>query len=137
MSAVRVRFCPSPTGNPHVGMVRTALFNWAYARHVGGTFVFRIEDTDSARDSEESYDALLDAYEPGGKSAAIDAIFADLAAFLPGFIDTALERQARKPRIVLAALACQQSEFRPDLVVWCPEQSQRRTPLRYASHGRS
>jgi glutamyl-tRNA synthetase len=42
-------------------MVRTALFNWAYARHTGGTFVFRIEDTDSARDSEESYDALLEA----------------------------------------------------------------------------
>ncbi|MFN8172807.1 MAG: glutamate--tRNA ligase [Candidatus Nanopelagicales bacterium] len=60
-SSVRVRFCPSPTGNPHVGMVRTALFNWAYARHTGGTFVFRIEDTDSARDSEESYEALLDA----------------------------------------------------------------------------
>lgn len=59
MSDVRVRFCPSPTGNPHVGMVRTALFNWAYARHTGGTFVFRIEDTDSARDSEESYEALL------------------------------------------------------------------------------
>ncbi len=56
---VRVRFCPSPTGNPHVGMVRTALFNWAYARHTGGTFVFRIEDTDSARDSEDSYEALL------------------------------------------------------------------------------
>ncbi|MCR6706402.1 MAG: glutamate--tRNA ligase [Cellulomonas sp.] len=60
-SAVRVRFCPSPTGLPHVGMVRTALFNWAYARHVGGTFVFRIEDTDAARDSEESYQMLLDA----------------------------------------------------------------------------
>ncbi len=60
-TAVRVRFCPSPTGNPHVGMVRTALFNWAYARHTAGTFVFRIEDTDSARDSEESYEALLDA----------------------------------------------------------------------------
>ena len=59
-SNVRVRFCPSPTGNPHVGMVRTALFNWAYARHTGGTFVFRIEDTDAARDSEESYDQLLD-----------------------------------------------------------------------------
>ncbi|MDI1289572.1 MAG: glutamate--tRNA ligase [bacterium] len=58
---IRVRFCPSPTGNPHVGMVRTALFNWAYARHTGGTFVFRIEDTDSARDSEESYDSLLGA----------------------------------------------------------------------------
>lgn len=57
---VRVRFCPSPTGNPHVGMIRTALFNWAYARHVGGTFVFRIEDTDAARDSQESYQALLD-----------------------------------------------------------------------------
>ncbi|MEU6233777.1 glutamate--tRNA ligase [Kitasatospora sp. NPDC047058] len=58
---VRVRFCPSPTGNPHVGLVRTALFNWAFARHNGGTLVFRIEDTDSARDSEESYDQLLDA----------------------------------------------------------------------------
>ena len=58
---VRVRFCPSPTGNPHVGMIRTALFNWAYARHTGGTFVFRIEDTDSARDSEDSYSALLEA----------------------------------------------------------------------------
>lgn len=59
--AVRVRFCPSPTGNPHVGMVRTALFNWAYARHTGGSFVFRIEDTDASRDSEESYEQLLDA----------------------------------------------------------------------------
>ena len=58
---VRVRFCPSPTGSPHVGLVRTALFNWAYARHTGGTFVFRIEDTDAARDSEESYAAILDA----------------------------------------------------------------------------
>lgn len=57
---VRVRFCPSPTGTPHVGMVRTALFNWAYARHTGGTFVFRIEDTDAARDSEESYEQILD-----------------------------------------------------------------------------
>ncbi|MCB1265454.1 MAG: glutamate--tRNA ligase [Mycobacterium sp.] len=58
---VRVRFCPSPTGTPHVGLVRTALFNWAYARHNGGTFVFRIEDTDAARDSEESYEAILEA----------------------------------------------------------------------------
>jgi len=60
-SPVRVRFCPSPTGTPHVGLIRTALFNWAWARHVGGTFVFRIEDTDAARDSEESYQQLLDA----------------------------------------------------------------------------
>jgi glutamyl-tRNA synthetase len=61
MTDVRVRFCPSPTGTPHVGLVRTALFNWAYARHTGGTFVFRIEDTDAARDSAESYAAILDA----------------------------------------------------------------------------
>ncbi|WP_082043291.1 MULTISPECIES: glutamate--tRNA ligase [unclassified Rhodococcus (in: high G+C Gram-positive bacteria)] len=60
-SDVRVRFCPSPTGTPHVGLVRTALFNWAFARHHGGAFVFRIEDTDAARDSEDSYRALLDA----------------------------------------------------------------------------
>ncbi|GAA1654230.1 glutamate--tRNA ligase [Georgenia ruanii] len=60
-SDIRVRFCPSPTGTPHVGLIRTALFNWAYARHVGGTFVFRIEDTDPERDSEESYQQLLDA----------------------------------------------------------------------------
>ncbi|MFJ2813961.1 glutamate--tRNA ligase [Streptomyces sp. NPDC087294] len=59
--AVRVRFCPSPTGNPHVGLVRTALFNWAFAKHHQGTLVFRIEDTDAARDSEESYTQLLDA----------------------------------------------------------------------------
>ncbi|QCR40243.1 glutamate--tRNA ligase [Microbacterium sp. SGAir0570] len=58
---VRVRFCPSPTGLPHVGLIRTALFNWAYARHNGGKMVFRIEDTDAARDSEESYQQLLEA----------------------------------------------------------------------------
>ncbi|MBF4574314.1 glutamate--tRNA ligase [Herbiconiux sp. VKM Ac-1786] len=58
---VRVRFCPSPTGTPHVGLVRTALFNWAYARHTGGKMIFRIEDTDANRDSEESYEQLVDA----------------------------------------------------------------------------
>jgi glutamyl-tRNA synthetase len=59
-SDVRVRFCPSPTGTPHVGLIRTALFNWAYARHNGGKLIFRIEDTDAARDSEESFLQLLD-----------------------------------------------------------------------------
>ncbi|MEV0680374.1 glutamate--tRNA ligase [Actinosynnema sp. NPDC050436] len=58
---VRVRFCPSPTGTPHVGMIRTALFNWAYARHTGGSMVFRIEDTDASRDSQESYEMLVEA----------------------------------------------------------------------------
>ena len=60
-TAVRARFCPSPTGTPHVGLIRTALFNWAFARHHGGSLVFRIEDTDAARDSQESYEQLLDA----------------------------------------------------------------------------
>jgi glutamyl-tRNA synthetase len=58
--SVRTRFCPSPTGLVHVGLMRTALFNWAHARHNGGRMVFRIEDTDAARDSEESYRHLLD-----------------------------------------------------------------------------
>jgi len=61
-SAVRVRMAPSPTGSPHVGLVRTALYNWAFARHHGGTFVFRIEDTDAARNTQESYDSLLDLF---------------------------------------------------------------------------
>ena len=46
---VRVRFAPSPTGDLHVGNIRTALFDWAYARHTGGKFIFRIEDTDRER----------------------------------------------------------------------------------------
>ncbi|MER5641213.1 glutamate--tRNA ligase [Kitasatospora sp. NPDC002227] len=95
---VRVRFCPSPTGNPHVGLVRTALFNWAFARHNGGKLVFRIEDTDAARDSEDSYNQLLDAmrwlgfdwdegpevggpHEPYRQSQRMD-IYADVAAKL-------------------------------------------------------
>ena len=58
--AVRVRFPPSPTGDLHVGNVRSALFNWAYARHTGGAFVLRIEDTDRARSTEASYRGVLD-----------------------------------------------------------------------------
>ncbi|GGO70320.1 glutamate--tRNA ligase [Nocardioides deserti] len=57
---VRVRMAPSPTGSPHVGLARTALYNWAFARKHGGTFVFRIEDTDKERNTQESYDSLLD-----------------------------------------------------------------------------
>lgn len=58
--AVRVRFAPSPTGFFHIGSARTALFNWLYARHTGGKFVLRIEDTDSARNTPEALAALLD-----------------------------------------------------------------------------
>ena len=57
---VRVRMAPSPTGSPHVGLARTALYNWAFARHHGGTFVFRIEDTDAARNTQESLDSLIE-----------------------------------------------------------------------------
>ncbi|MFH1925144.1 MAG: glutamate--tRNA ligase [Chloroflexota bacterium] len=57
---VRVRFAPSPTGFPHVGNIRTALFNWLYARHTGGTFIVRIEDTDVARKVEGALDVILD-----------------------------------------------------------------------------
>jgi len=60
MSDVRVRFAPSPTGFLHIGSVRTALFNWLYARHTGGTFVLRIEDTDTARNTEQSLRTILD-----------------------------------------------------------------------------
>ncbi|MEJ7707442.1 MAG: glutamate--tRNA ligase [Nocardioidaceae bacterium] len=57
---VRVRFPPSPTGSLHVGNVRSALFNWAFARHFGGTLVLRIEDTDEARNTEAGVDSVLD-----------------------------------------------------------------------------
>lgn len=61
MSQVRVRFCPSPTGLPHVGLIRTCLFNYVHAKHTGGKFVFRIEDTDKSRDSEDSYNLIIEA----------------------------------------------------------------------------
>lgn len=60
MKAPRVRFAPSPTGYLHIGGARTALFNWLYARRHGGTFVLRIEDTDQARSTPESVQAILD-----------------------------------------------------------------------------
>ena len=99
-AAYRARFCPSPTGTPHVGLIRTVLFNWAFARHNGGKLVFRIEDTDTSRDSEESYVALLDALrwlnidwdegpEVGGphepyRQSARGELYADIARRLLG-----------------------------------------------------
>ncbi len=56
---VRVRFAPSPTGIPHVGNIRTALFNWLFARHEGGRFILRIEDTDQTRLVSDALDAIL------------------------------------------------------------------------------
>ena len=63
MSSVRVRFAPSPTGNVHIGNIRAAVFNWLYARHVGGKFLLRIEDTDLARSTPEAIQKVLDAME--------------------------------------------------------------------------
>jgi glutamyl-tRNA synthetase len=60
MSPVRVRFAPSPTGFFHIGSARTALFNWLYARHTGGTFILRIEDTDKERNSEAFLNLIYD-----------------------------------------------------------------------------
>lgn len=57
---IRTRFAPSPTGYLHIGGARTALFSWAYARKLGGTFILRIEDTDLERSSEASVQAILD-----------------------------------------------------------------------------
>jgi glutamyl-tRNA synthetase len=57
---VRVRFAPSPTGHLHIGGARTALFNWLFARHHGGTFVLRIEDTDRSRSTEEYISAIVE-----------------------------------------------------------------------------
>src|SRR5512137_129626 len=55
----RVRFAPSPTGFLHIGGARTALFNWLYARHTGGSFILRIEDTDAARNTQEAVNVIL------------------------------------------------------------------------------
>jgi glutamyl-tRNA synthetase len=60
---VRVRFAPSPTGQLHVGSARTALYNWAFARHTGGTFILRIDDTDPERSTKENTQAIVDALE--------------------------------------------------------------------------
>ena len=59
--AIKVRFAPSPTGYLHIGGVRTALFNWLFARHAGGTFVLRIEDTDISRSTEDSIREIIEA----------------------------------------------------------------------------
>jgi glutamyl-tRNA synthetase len=63
MSPERLRFAPSPTGYLHVGGARTALFNWLYARHYGGQFLLRIEDTDKARSTEESTRAIFEGFK--------------------------------------------------------------------------
>ena len=60
---VRVRFAPSPTGKLHIGGARTAIYNWAFARATGGTFILRIEDTDPERSTEENTQIILRAMD--------------------------------------------------------------------------
>ena len=92
-SPVRVRFAPSPTGFLHVGGARTAIFNWLFARHHGGTFVLRIEDTDRQRSSQPMVQAILDGMEwlglepdegPHYQAQAIERHTGDAAALLEG-----------------------------------------------------
>ena len=62
MSEVRTRFAPSPTGYMHIGGMRTALFNWLWARHTGGKFILRIDDTDRQRNLDEAIKPILAAF---------------------------------------------------------------------------
>ena len=63
MSEIRVRFAPSPTGKVHIGNIRAAIYNWLYARHTGGKFLLRVEDTDLERSTPEAIQALLECME--------------------------------------------------------------------------
>ena len=79
MSLVRTRFAPSPTGYLHIGGARTALFNWLFARKMGGTFILRIEDTDNARNTEEATRAIFTGMEWLGLDWDDQARLRDLA----------------------------------------------------------
>ena len=72
---VVTRFAPSPTGFLHVGGARTALFNWLYARHTGGKFLLRIEDTDRARSTDEAVQAIFDGLDWLGLTHDGDVVF--------------------------------------------------------------
>src|SRR6516164_3640292 len=72
---VVTRFAPSPTGMLHVGGVRTALFSWLYARHVGGKFLLRVEDTDRERSTEEAVRVILEGMEWLGLNADEKVVF--------------------------------------------------------------
>ena len=72
---VVTRFAPSPTGFLHIGGARTALFNWLYARHHGGKYLLRIEDTDRKRSTQEAVDAILDGLDWLGLSADEEPVF--------------------------------------------------------------
>ena len=115
MSQIVTRFAPSPTGFLHIGGARTALFNWLYAKHFGGTFLLRIEDTDRERSTEAAVDAILDgldwlglhwdgeAMSQFGRAwrhrEAVDEMFARGAAYRCYASAEELEEMRRKARL--------------------------------------
>ena len=80
MSKVITRFAPSPTGQLHIGGARTALFNWLYARHTGGEFLVRIEDTDRERSTEANVQVIFDGLDWLGLKADAPAVFQHTSA---------------------------------------------------------
>jgi glutamyl-tRNA synthetase len=146
MESVRVRFAPSPTGTLHVGGARTALFNWLYARHTGGTFILRIEDTDAARNQPEYVEVIFHALrwlgldwdegpQPGGavKGGKGPYFQSQRAAIYQRYVDQLLSEgkayesdgavKFRTPKtpITVPDLICGQIQFdrtnEPDLVI--------------------
>src|SRR3974377_2092589 len=81
---VRVRFAPSPTVYLHIGGARTALFHWLYARHTGGTFILRIEDTDAARNTQEAVEVILDGLRWLGLGWGEGAVDGDVTGAVKG-----------------------------------------------------
>jgi glutamyl-tRNA synthetase len=123
-SKVVTRFAPSPTGFLHIGGARTALFNWLYARHHGGRFLLRIEDTDKARSTQAAIDAILDGMKWLGLDWDGDTWFQSQFA----------ERHAEVARALLAKGAAYRCWMRPEELTAAREQAQReRQPFRIRS----
>ncbi|HEU5122739.1 MAG TPA: glutamate--tRNA ligase family protein, partial [Verrucomicrobiae bacterium] len=111
----RVRFAPSPTGFLHIGGARTALFNWLYARHTGGTFVLRIEDTDTARNTQAAVDVILDGLRWLGLNwdegpLTSDATGASKGEFGPYFQSQRKENYRRRVEALLSRGLAYESE---------------------------
>ena len=94
---VRVRFAPSPTGDLHVGNIRTALFDWAYARHTGGKLIFRIEDTDTERVTDEYISRAIETLRWLGCNGMRDPRLVGLMVLTCNHNDLIFTRNGRKP----------------------------------------
>src|SRR5450830_1811572 len=114
MTVVRTRFAPSPTGYLHLGGARTALYSWAYARHFGGTFVLRIEDTDVERSTPEAVQAIIEGMKwlgldhdegPFYQMARMDRYREVVAKMLAEVRHTTATRRRKKSRRCASACA--------------------------------